>query len=440
MRRFAFVLLVVFLFPLCIVAQNKKTPVYLNSLSENWYIQAGLDMTLQVPYGYDFFRDVFPNGKAYGVNLGFGRWFTPELGLRFKTNWENGISLFENRYAEWLAPFHERGVNMDKGGYIGFLGDVQLNIHNLFWDYDEDRIWNFFVFPRGGLLYNFGAEKGSPLIGFGFGSTFLLNERFSVYVDVAYNGVSSGHTGVIKSTGVDNMNSNGYLDMNIGLQVNIGSHSFNKVVSSIYKREETIIYTSFWDNWFVQFGFDMTLFKPFNKPFSEVFIKGRTFGVDLAMGKWFSPEIGIRGRVNWENGIPLFENKRLEWVAPAGRNGINMDKGGCWAAYMDVPLSILNMITFYDADREWDFYIFPRVGLAGNIALGSCSPIVGGGMGCTYRIAERFSIYSDMAFQGITSDFFGDVASTGRHGGTKFNKIMDLNIGVQIDLGNRTGR
>ena len=365
--------------------------------------------------------------------MGFGRWFTPELGLRLKTNWENGICLFENHYAEWLAPFHERGVNMDKGGYIGVLGDVQLNIHNLFWDYDEERFWNFFVFPRGGLLYNFGAEKGSPLIGVGIGSTFLLNERFTVYADAAYNGVSSGHTGVIKSTGIG-MNSNGYLDFNIGLQVNIRSQSFSKVnQSSIYKRNEPILSTSFWDNWFVQFGFDMTLYKPYNKDFSEVLTKGRTFGVDLALGKWFSPEVAIRGRVNWENGIPLFENKRLEWVAPGGNNGINMDKGGCIAAYMDVPLSITNMF-MYNTNRCWNLYMFPRVGLAANFAIESFSPMVGGGVGCTYRVAECLSIFSDMAFQGITSEFFYTVATTGRDIGNQFNGFFDINLGVQWDL------
>jgi len=40
---------------------------------KNWFVQMGLDMTLQNPYGYDFSK-VFPNGKSFGKrpNLGPG--------------------------------------------------------------------------------------------------------------------------------------------------------------------------------------------------------------------------------------------------------------------------------------------------------------------------------------------------------------------------------
>ena len=53
---------------------------------KNWYVQFGLDMTLQNPYGYDFSK-VFPNGKSFGVNLGFGKWLIPEFGIRAGLNW-----------------------------------------------------------------------------------------------------------------------------------------------------------------------------------------------------------------------------------------------------------------------------------------------------------------------------------------------------------------
>jgi len=78
--------------------------------------------------------------------------------------------------------------------------------------------------------------------------------------------------------------------------------------------------------------------------------------------------------------------------------------------------------------------MFPRVGLAANFAIESFSPMVGGGVGCTYRVAECLSIFSDMAFQGITSEFFYTVATTGRDIGNQFNGFFDINLGVQWDL------
>ena len=411
--------------------QGRRMPVYMNSLKDNWYVQVGFDMSLQNPYGYNP-KDVFPKGQTFGVDLAGGHWFTHELGLRAKANWENGIPLLENKRAEWLAPFHEKGVNMDMGGYLSFTGDVLFNIHNLFREYDESCQWDFFVFPRAGLAYNFGAVKGSPLLGVGVGGSYSFNDRISTYFDAAYNAVSSGFTGVIKNTGIG-MNSNGYIDFNVGVQVGIGNQSFTKADQSIYHRGKVLLGESFWDNWFVQFGFDMTLFKPYNRSFSGVFPKGKTFGVDMAVGKWFSPQIALRGRINWENGIPLFRNNHLEWVAPAGANGVNMDEGGCVGLYLDIPISITNMI-MCDTDRKWNLYMFPRAGLASNFAIESCSPMVGGGLGCMYKINEQWSIYYDTAFQGITSEFFDDVGKTGSKAGTKFNGFMDIHIGIQWNI------
>ena len=203
-----------------------KYAVATNSFWSNWYVQVGLDMSLQNPYKHNF-AHVFPNGKTFGVNAAAGRWFTPGLGLRAKVNWENGIKLFENGHAAWLAPFHDCGVNMDKGGYLAFVGDIQLDIHNLFFGYDEERLWNFQVYPRAGGVYCFGVSKGSPLLGFGIGNTFRIDSRFKIYFDIAYNVVSSGFVGVEHDTGQSG--SNGYFDINVGLQINLGNSTFKRV-------------------------------------------------------------------------------------------------------------------------------------------------------------------------------------------------------------------
>ena len=189
---------------------------------DNWYVQAGLDMSLQNPYGYDFSK-VFPNGKTFGVNAAVGRWFTPGLGLRAKANWENGIRWFENGHAAWLAPMYECGVNMDRGGYVALYGDIQFDIHNLFLGYDRERMWNFQLYPRAGVAYNFGSSKGTPILGAGLGNTFRLNGKWCIYLDAAYQMTSSGFIPVATGTG---SNSNGYFDVNVGVQYNFGKWGF----------------------------------------------------------------------------------------------------------------------------------------------------------------------------------------------------------------------
>lgn len=206
-----------------------KYSVVTNSFWSNWYVQVGLDMSLQNPYGHNF-DDVFPNGKTFGIDAAVGRWFTPGLGLRGKVNWENGIRLLENDHAAWLAPFYQDGVNMDRGGYLSIVGDIQFDIHNLFYGYNETRFWNFQFYPRAGLVYNFGVSKGSPLVGLGIGNTFRLSNRLKIYFDMGYNMVSSGFTGTEKGTG-NGPNSNGYFDINLGLQINLGKSTFKRVLT-----------------------------------------------------------------------------------------------------------------------------------------------------------------------------------------------------------------
>ena len=146
---------------------------------KNWFVQFGLDMTLQNPYGYNFSK-VFPNGKSFGLDLAVGKWFSHQVGVRGKFNWENKLPLLKNDHANWLAPFDQPGENRRKGGYIAFYGDVLLNLHNFFGTYRSDRTWNISMYPRIGVNYNFGVSKGSLLAGIGVLNTYRINDRWSV--------------------------------------------------------------------------------------------------------------------------------------------------------------------------------------------------------------------------------------------------------------------
>lgn len=197
---------------------------------------------------------------------------------------------------------------------------------------------------------------------------------------------------------------------------------------------------SIWGNWFVQAGLDMTLQNPYGCNFSQVFPKGKTFGLDVALGKWFSPHVAVRGKLNWENGLPLFENKHLEWVGPAEDPTSNIDEGGILILSVDCPVSVKNIFMDYDPDQKWNFYVFPRAGLGCNLAISSSSPMVGVGLGGTYKVKGRLSVYADMAYQVITSEFTGGVSGTGMSVAAGSNGFFDFNVGVQIDLGKSRGK
>lgn len=200
------------------------------------------------------------------------------------------------------------------------------------------------------------------------------------------------------------------------------------------------------EGWFAEAGLDMTLYNAYHRDFHEAFKKGRTQGVTIGIGKRFSPELALRIRANWENGIAFMNNSQLEWIAPIDpttRLSTNTDHGGCLFTYLDAMVSLSAMFGPRDQQRPWDILFIPRAGLGSNRAFNSWSPLVGMGVGYTHCINQRLKIYSDILYSGITSEFFsGDNSqgtgipdiTTGMNGKMNFNGILSIHVGLQIDL------
>ena len=403
--------------------------VVTKGFGENWYGQVGMDMSLQNPYGYDFSK-VFPNGKTFGINVGAGKWFSPQMGLRVKLNWENGIKLLENCHANWLAPFHQPGENMRKGGYIALYGDVMLNLHTLLGTYNQNRLWNINIYPRAGAVYNFGAKDGSPLLGVGLENKYRLNSRWSLYMDVAYN-FTSGAVAEPGTTGIGS-GSNGYVNIEVGAQLDLGKQGFGKVDGERNSKEVRI--PGFWSNWFVQAGLDISLQNPYGHNFANVFPNGKSFGVDVAVGKWFTPDVAVRGRLNWENG--LIENKHITWVPPAENPRANYKSGGYFVATGEVLLNLINIVSGYNENRKWLVSVYPKAGIIRHFEIGSGSPLVGAGIENSYSLNDRLSLYADVDYQVTTSE--SSVNGTGASSGS--NGFFRLEAGVMINLGRSSGK
>ncbi|SEW16443.1 PAP2 superfamily protein [Prevotella sp. khp7] len=394
-----------------------------NSFWSDWFLQMDLDMSLQNPYGYNF-AHVFPNGKSFGMDVALGKWFTPQVGLRGKFNWENKLPLLENEHANWLAPFYQPGENRRKGGYIALYEDVLVNLHNLFGEYKEDRAWNLTIYPRIGVNYNFGVSKGALLAGAGIINSYRLDRRWSLYLDVAYILSGSGFVGSESNayTGVGS-NSNGYFSIGMGAQMNLGKSKQNT---------HSVLTNGFWDNWFIQTGMDMSLINPYGCDFSRVFPKGKTYGVNLSMGKWFSPEYGLRARVQWDNG--LIENHQLEWLPPRDNPSENFDKYGFASVSLDAMLNLTNAFVGYDAQKKWHTSAYLRMGVVTQFVEHSGSPLMGAGIEQTYRLNDKWSLYSSFGYQVTTSEGIG-VSSTGMDVAAGSNGFFDIDLGIKLDLG-----
>lgn len=410
--------------------------VWTNGFWSNWYVQMDLDMTLQNPYGYNF-ANVFPNGKSFGMDVAVGKWFAPQTGFRVKFNWENKLPLLKNDHANWLAPFDQPGVNREKGGYIAFYGDWMVNLHNVFGTYRPDRTWNLSFYPRIGVNYNFGVSKGALLAGLGFINTYRLSDRWSVYLDAAYIMTGGGFVGKTKEeegTGIGS-NSNGYLSIGVGAQIELFRGERREVRGERSQSGEPslrhVMTNGVWDNWFVQAGLDMSLLNPYGCDFSKVIPKGTTFGLNVSLGKAFTPEFAVRGRVQWDNG--LIPNNGLEWVAPKDDPKRNYKKGGFATVALDAMLNLTNVIAGYDPNKRWHTSGFVRAGLITQFVESSGSPLMGFGLEQTYRLSDNLSLFGALAYQVSTSEGMG-YSTTGMDVSSGSNGFFDIDFGVKLDI------
>ena len=420
--KYFFTLLCVAMCHLTVMAQEESqadsSAVVTNSFWDNWYGQVGVDMWLQNPYGANF-KNVFPNGKSYGVDVALGKWFTPGFGMRAKMTLEN--TFLQSDHAEWIH--HQKG-------YFTMVGDFQFDILTLFGEYKPDRKYSLIVFPRAGAFIELKNGIGSPILGLGIGNVFRLNDKWSLYADVSYQATNSV-IGYATDTG---SGSNGYFDISVGAQLNLGKQGFYKVSDKVEHPKEAVILNSFWDNWFIQAGLGMSLLNRYGENFANVFPNGKTFGINLGMGKWITPGIGIRGGLNWQNGI--VGNSHFSWMDTKGQPGSNHDGGGYGAVYADLFLNMHNLFGEYDRDRLWEAIVFPRAGLNSNFEYSTTSPIVGIGTEQTFKLNDRLNFFADVAYQFTPNEFvMGEVIS--EHGGS--SGWFDFNVGVQYELGQTIG-
>ena len=206
---------------------TNKYSVATNSFWANWYVQAGVDANIVSSWGYgSLLKKDWHEGRTYGFDLAFGKWFTPGIGTRLKLNWENGAfyHAFRNQDHVWET------ADPHKGGYALLAFDTEFNMSNIFCGYNESRVWNLILFPRMGLVRNFGANSYSPILGAGLESSWKIAKRVSIYADVAYMFATEDFIPYY-SQKKKAWRANNIASIDLGITYNIGKTGWSKAVS-----------------------------------------------------------------------------------------------------------------------------------------------------------------------------------------------------------------
>lgn len=212
-------------------------------------------------------------------------------------------------------------------------------------------------------------------------------------------------------------------------------------MSSMAQDDPTLKYSvatnSFWNNWFIQVGADWNAYyssqehdRNFNgarmtwNPFNS----GRSNpGVAIAVGKWFTPGIGLRTKVQgmWGQTVNGYYNH------PANRY---------WIANEQVLFNLNNMIGGYDANRFWSFIPFMGAGIGRSMTNDIYAMNLSLGILNQFRLSDKMALNVELGWNHSEKDFDGVENIRQPYASTWEDKDNNLyaEIGLTFNIGKST--
>lgn len=199
-------------------------------------------------------------------------------------------------------------------------------------------------------------------------------------------------------------------------------------------KKYSVATNSFWANWFVSAGISGNSFYTSQEvsgmngnPFSD---KRGTLGFTVAVGKWFTPGIGLRTKfegiwgkqVNSDNNHPLYNMVSL---------------------HEDVMFNLSNMFCGYNEKRVWNFIPYVGLGWVCNMEGSKNANEISYHFGLlnNFRVSKRVQVFFDLnvaAYEGSLDKAQPDNWDAVNHGKNTlrhWDKKVGLDLGVTYNLG-----
>ena len=200
----------------------QKNTVVTNSFWSNWFVSLGGDFnaayTSQESLGN---KNPFSVDRGdFGFDISLGKWVTPNLGLRtnYEIGWSKNVIDGHNHhaYAQW--NLHE---------------DVMVNFSNLFFGYNEKRVWNFIPYVGIGVARNMSQNSYDISYNAGLLNNFRLSRHFSIFADLYINAKEGTFCYAENDGWADNKKTNHrhwdkLVGLSLGVTYNIGKSNWEK--------------------------------------------------------------------------------------------------------------------------------------------------------------------------------------------------------------------
>lgn len=131
-----------------------RGPYETNRFGDNWFIGVGggINSFWNEGLGVDNMR------IAPSIDANLGKWFTPSVGMR--VGYQGFNSQVWSETATLLGPEldADKGMYLEKFGYLYVHGDFLWNISNAFSGYKETRFWDFVPYLHAGYYRSYGLN------------------------------------------------------------------------------------------------------------------------------------------------------------------------------------------------------------------------------------------------------------------------------------------
>lgn len=186
---------------------------------------------------------------------------------------------------------------------------------------------------------------------------------------------------------------------------------------------------SFWSNWFIQVGADWNAWYSqeehgLNLSNSPIKKFRSNPGVSVALGKWFTPGLGLRTKVQ---GI---------W----GKTVTDADNAGngnkYWLANEQVMFNLSNMLCGYNPSRVWNFVPFAGLGVGRSMTYNEYAMGFSAGILNQFYVGKKVALNVELGWNSMSSHMDGKVGKLERHLGwdSRDNNLYG-EVGLTFNLG-----
>ena len=195
---------------------------------------------------------------------------------------------------------------------------------------------------------------------------------------------------------------------------------------------------SFWSNWFIQVGGDYNIWYSNQEhgrrldnggDFDFLSKQRRSFGGSVAIGKWFTPGIGLRTKLQG------FNSKKIGAVGVTSQH--------FWSLNEQIMFNLSNLFMGYNPERVWNISPFIGGGMTRNMSANRYVMQLSAGINSSWRLCRNLDLYAEAGWNRMEDNFDGNEMaqlSNTHHGRGWEDKDNHLyaEIGLTFKLGKAT--